>query len=102
MKSLKELETKCRVWFLQRKRLKLIPTALPEAIDLLTLVMQAGLDFQVALAHYLERAPEGPLREELGIVQSEMRTGNSRVDALKHLCERVPDRDLRETARAII
>src|SRR5882762_7030956 len=102
MKSFKELEEKCRVWFLQRKRLRLIPAALPEAIDLLTLVMQAGLDFQVALSHYLERAPQGPLREELAIVQSEIRTGTSRVDALRHLCDRVPDRDVRETARAII
>jgi tight adherence protein C len=102
MRSLKELETKCRVCFLQRKRLRLIPAALPEAIDLLTLVMQAGLDFQVALSHYLERAPQGPLREELAIVQSEIRTGTSRVDALRHLCERVRDRDVRETARAII
>jgi len=76
--------------------------ALPEAIDLLTLVMQAGLDFQVALAHYLERAPQGPLREELSIVQSEIRTGTSRTDALRNLAERVPVKDLQETARAII
>ena len=80
----------------------MIPAALPEAIDLLTLVMQAGLDFQVALSHYLDRAPLGPLREELGIVQSEIRTGLSRIDALRHLCDRVPDHDVRETARAII
>jgi len=86
----------------ERKRLKLIPAALPEALDLLILVMQAGLDFQVALAHYLERAPQGPLREELAVVQSEIRTGASRIDALRHLAARVPDRDLRETARAII
>ena len=89
-------------WFEQRRRLKLIPAALPEAIDLLTLVMQAGLDFQVALAHYLDRAPLGPLRDEMAIVQSEIRTGLSRIDALKHLCDRVADRDVRETARAII
>jgi tight adherence protein C len=88
--------------FRERKRMRLIPAELPEAIDLLTLVMQAGLDFQVALAHYLERAPQGPLRAELSIVQSEIRTGTSRIDALRHFAERVPDRDVRETARAII
>ena len=93
---------KIQTWLAERRRLKLIPVALPEAIDLLTLVMQAGLDFQVALAQYLERAPLGPLREELAIVQSEVRTGVSRIDALRHLCERVPDRDVRETSRAII
>ena len=100
--GLMKLDAAVKNWFWQRRRLRLIPAALPEAIDLLTLVMQAGLDFQVALAHYLERAPAGPLREELGIVQSEIRTGVSRIDALRHLGERVPDRDVRETARAII
>ena len=97
-----KLEEAVKSWFWKRRRLRLIPAALPEAIDLLTLVMQAGLDFQVALAHYLERAPHGPLREEMAIVQSEIRMGISRVDALRHLAERVPDRDVRETARAII
>ena len=79
-----------------------IASALPEAIDLLVVVMQAGLDFQVALSQYLERAPEGPLREELGIVQTEIRTGVSRVDALRHLRDRVRESSLRETARTII
>src|ERR1017187_8295406 len=91
-----------KAWMENRRRLRLIPAALPEAIDLLTLVMQAGLDFQVALTHYLDRAPQGPLRDELATVQSEIRTGVSRIDALKHLAERVPDPDVRETARAII
>ncbi len=102
MKSFAELDRAALDWLAHRQRLHLIPAALPEAIDLMTLVMQAGLDFQVALAHYLEMAPKGPLREELAIVQSEIRTGVSRVDALQHLAERVPDRDVRETARAII
>ena len=88
--------------FSRRRRISLIRASLPEAIDLLTVVMQAGLDFQVALAHYLERAPQGPLREELALVQLEIRTGVSRIDALRNFCERVPDRDVRETARAII
>lgn len=96
------LKQRFQTWNVNRKRMPLIRAALPEAIDLLTLVMQAGLDFQVALAHYLERAPQGPLREEMALVQSEMRTGSSRVDALRHLSERVPDRDTRETAQAII
>ena len=102
MKSLQELDQFCKRWLNERRKRKLIPAALPEALDLLTLVMQAGLDFQVALAHYLERAPNGPLKEELAIVQSEIRTGVSRIDAVKHLAERVPDPDIRETSRAII
>jgi tight adherence protein C len=64
--------------------------------------MQAGLDFQVALSQYLERAPAGPLREELAKLQTEIRTGCSRVDALRHLRDRVPEPGLQETARTLI
>ena len=75
---------------------------LPEAIDLLVLVMQAGLDFQVALAHYLERAPHNALWDEFSTLQTEIRTGLSRTDALRHLAGRVEEPSLRETARTII
>ena len=100
--SFQSLNDRVRQWNDQRKRVPQIASALPEAIDLLVVVMQAGLDFQVALSHYLERAPEGPLRDELGLVQTEIRMGVSRVDALRHLRDRVPEPSLRETARTII
>ncbi len=102
MKRMSEMQARLYRWFERRRKLREIPLALPEALDLLTVVMQAGLDFQVALAHYLEHTPAGALRDELGIVQSEIRTGISRVDALKHLAARVPDVDVRETTRAIV
>jgi tight adherence protein C len=102
MHSLQSLPGRIRQWNYERKRCPQIASALPEAIDLLVVVMQAGLDFQVALSHYLERAPQGPLREELALLQTEIRTGVSRVDALRHLRERVPEPSLRETARTII
>jgi tight adherence protein C len=91
-----------REWNRERKTLPQIAAALPEAIDLLVVVMQAGLDFQVALSQYLERAPDGPLREELVKLQTEIRTGNSRVDALRHLRDRVREPGLQETVRSII
>lgn len=97
-----EFVRRMQQWNDQRKRFPQIAAALPEAIDLLVVVMQAGLDFQVALSQYLERAPDGALREELSIVQAEIRMGVSRVDALRHLQERVAEPSLRETARTII
>jgi tight adherence protein C len=100
--SFTSLADRLRQWHVQRKRSPQIAAALPEAIDLLVVVMQAGLDFQVALSQYLERAPEGPLREELSLVQTEIRTGVSRVDALRRLRDRVQEPSLRETARTII
>jgi tight adherence protein C len=102
MISIREFDQRIRDWNEDRKTLPLIAGALPEAIDLLVLVMQAGLDFQVALAHYLEKAPHGPLWEELSKLQMEIRTGVSRVEALRHLAQRTHETGLREMARAIV
>jgi tight adherence protein C len=102
MISLTELDTNLRLWNERRKRRKVIAATLPEAIDLLILVMQAGLDFQVALGHYLENAPHNALWEEFSMLQTEIRTGLSRVEALRHLAQRVDEPNLKETARTII
>ncbi len=100
--TFQQLDQRFRHWMIDRKRLPEIAAALPEAIDLWVLVMQAGLDFQVALGHYLERGPKGPLHQELTLLQAEIRTGTSRVDALRHLRTRVAEPSLQETARTII
>ena len=102
MVPLIEWDRRFREWNLNRKRWPEIAAALPEAIDVMVLVMQAGLDFQVALAHYLEKAPRGALWEELSTLQTEIRTGASRVDALRHLSDRVREPGLQEMARAIV
>jgi tight adherence protein C len=102
MISLSRLDNRFRSWNAQRRRLPQIAGALPEAIDLWVLVMQAGLDFQVALSHFIDRGPDGPLKEELSILQAEIRTGTSRVEALRHLRERIPLADLRETVQTLI
>jgi tight adherence protein C len=102
MVSLMDVDQRFRRWNEDRKRLPQIAAALPEAIDLLVLVMQAGLDFQVALAHYLEKAPRGPLWEELSKVQVEIRTGISRVEAFRHLARRTREPGLQEMARAVV
>src|ERR1051326_3380418 len=102
MTSLIELDRRFRQWNVDRRRLPQIAGALPEAIDVLVLVMQDGLDFQVALAHYLEKAPKGALWEEFSKLQVEIRTGVSRVEALRHLADRVKEPGVQEMARAII
>jgi tight adherence protein C len=99
---IKEWNARFQRWNGDRKKFPLISAALPEAIDLIVLVMRAGLDFQVALGQYLERGPEGPLRDELTYMQNEMRTGTSRLDALRRLSQRVREPSLQETVRSII
>jgi tight adherence protein C len=93
---------KLKHWMLERKRNKEIRASLPEAIDLWVVVMQAGLDFQVALGHYLEKAPHHALWDELSRLQNEIRTGASRADALRSLARRTTEPNLQETARTIV
>lgn len=86
----------------EKRRLREIAQALPEAVDLWVVVLQAGLDFQVALQQYLSWAPEGPLKTELLRLQADIRTGVGRVEALRRLRERVPEPGLQETVQTLL
>lgn len=75
-----------------RKRQKEIQRALPDALDMLTICVDAGLGFDAALqrvATYWDNA----FAQELNYMLHEMRVGVRRVEALRHLADRtdVPD-----------
>jgi tight adherence protein C len=70
------------------KRQRAIVRALPFSVDLLTLVVEAGLDFSQGLQRVVERGPAGPLADELSLMLREIRLGTTRSDALRHLAER--------------
>jgi tight adherence protein C len=72
-----------------KKRQQAISRALPYNIDLLTLSVEAGLDFQAALGTVVEKGQPGPLIEELSMVLSEIRLGKTRAEALRNLADRV-------------
>lgn len=88
--------------FTQKKRDGLLRRSLPQALEMLAVVMQAGLDLQVAIAYVIEFAPPGPLREELRRVQLDMRAGSSRVEAMRAWGARARVEEVRETARALV
>ena len=60
---------------------------LPDAIDLLTISVEAGLGFDAALSQ-VARNTEGPLAEEFARVLQEMQIGLGRADAMRALGER--------------
>ncbi len=72
-----------------RKRQQAIFRGLPFSLDLLTLSVEAGLDFASAMNKLVEKSAEGPLREEMFQVIQEMKMGKPRAQALKDLAERV-------------
>lgn len=72
-----------------KKRHLQISRALPYSLDLLTLSVEAGLDFTGALAKVVEKGKAGPLREELQIVLKQLKMGKTREEALKAMIVRV-------------
>lgn len=61
---------------------------LPYDLDLLTLSVEAGLDFTAAVQKVVERGKPGPLRDELQTFLSSLRMGHTRAEALTAMATR--------------
>jgi tight adherence protein C len=72
-----------------KKRHLQISRALPYNLDLLTLSVEAGLDFTAALGKVVEKGKHGPLRDELSLVLKQLKMGKTREEALKAMVARV-------------
>jgi tight adherence protein C len=77
-----------------------IAAALPDALDLLAVSVDAGLSFDLALARLTERL-RGPLVDELGVALNEVRMGAGRQEALRHLAERIAIPEVDTFVRAV-
>ncbi len=91
-------------FFLRTKaggRNTLILEALPDALDLLTISVEAGLGFDAALLKVTEKM-KGPLSEEFKRAAGEQRVGKSRQESLRGITERVEVKELQSFISAII
>jgi len=79
-----------------------IQRALPFVLDLLTLSVEAGMDFMSALQRNCERRKLDPLNEELIRMTREIQIGLPRRVALRNMSVRVDLQDLRAIANALI
>ena len=79
-----------------------IQRALPFVLDLLTLSVEAGMDFMSALQRNCERRKLDPLNEELIRMTREIQVGLPRRVALRNMAVRVDLQDLRAIANALI
>lgn len=77
------------VYELAKKRSNLILRALPDMIDMMVLLVEAGLDLSATIRKLTETLPPSPLRDELMTLVSDMRLGESRIGALKNMSERI-------------
>lgn len=83
------------------KRADQVKRTLADAVDLLTISVEAGLGFDAALQH-VARHTEGPVAEEFSRVLREMQLGRSRADALRTLGERSEVEDLKTFAGSMV
>jgi tight adherence protein C len=93
------------VYYLKRRiaeRHKKIFRALPGALDLLTVSVEAGLDFMGGLNLVVEKGQPGPLRDEFSRMIKQMKLGVTRVDALREMSDRVGQTDLSSAIAALI
>jgi tight adherence protein C len=84
-----------------QKRQALIRAALPDAMDMLTVCVEAGLGFDAALAQ-VARKTSGPLAAELARALQEMQMGKSRTEALRSMAGRTTVPELRGFISALV
>jgi tight adherence protein C len=83
------------------KREALMLRALPDALDLLTISVEAGLGFDAAVMR-VARNTTGPLAQEFSRLLQEMQIGVGRIDAMRAMAERSTIADLRSFCLAMV
>jgi tight adherence protein C len=86
---------------LTRSRQRLIERNLPTALDLLSVSVEAGLSFDVALQHVAEQM-DNAIADEFKKAIEEMRLGRPRNEALEEMARRSEVTDLQGFVQAII
>ena len=82
-------------------RQQAVAQELPDALDLLSVSVEAGLGFDGAVQKLTEHM-EGPLIEEFELALGEMRIGEGRQEALKKMADRSASPEMSSFVRAII
>ena len=84
-----------------QKREKLMRNALPDALDLLTVSVEAGLGFDAAVDR-VARNTDGPLAGEFARLLQEMNIGVGRTDAMRAMAERTSLDDLKSFCLSMV
>ncbi|HEY2017697.1 MAG TPA: type II secretion system F family protein [Bryobacteraceae bacterium] len=87
-----------------KKRQETLRLALPDALDLLVVSVEAGLGLDMAMQHVArELAVSHPqLSEELSLMTLEMRAGKRRSDALRNLAQRTGEPEVAKLVAILI
>jgi tight adherence protein C len=88
-------------WNAGLKRQEAIQRTLPDALDMLTVSVEAGLGFDAALGQVVKNT-DGPLSGEFFRVLQEMQIGKSRAAAFRSMSERTTVQDLRTFVSSLV
>jgi tight adherence protein C len=83
------------------KRETLMKRALPDALDLLTISVEAGLGFEAAVLKVAQNTV-GPLAQEFSRLLQEMQIGIGRADAMRAMADRSTMKELRTFCLAMV
>jgi tight adherence protein C len=92
------------LWFIGRKRMQNIFLALPDALDLLVVCVEAGLGLDQAMRKVTEemRRTARVISDEFNLCNFHLQMGKARNDVLRDLGERTGVDDLRSLAAILI
>ena len=85
-----------------QNRQREIRHALPDVVDLLSLSVEAGLDFMLAVNRVVRESKPNSFIEELGRMWQETRIGRSRRQALLNMGERIDIPDISSFVRTLV
>jgi tight adherence protein C len=84
-----------------RARANRLTRHLPQVIDQIAISLEAGLAFDAAVAYFVRKS-RSPLVDELRLLLSQIRMGDSRAQALNRLAERVPSDEMRTFVQTLV
>jgi tight adherence protein C len=85
-----------------RERQDSMRRSLPYVLDLLTLSVEAGLDFVAGIHKVCEKSRSGPLVDELSFFLGEMQVGATRQQALRNLAQRTEMQEIRSFCAMLV
>lgn len=96
-------------WLLRRRlagragrRLQLIKRRMPFLLDLLTLLMEAGSNFLIAMNQAVEEFEGHPVAEEFGRVSADINMGKTRTEAFQAMRDRLADDEITSIIGSIL
>ena len=92
------------IWLKERiaSRRRMLLRALPFFLDIITLCVEAGLNFQGAMVQAVDKGPDGAFKEEMQRVLRDIRAGRSRSDSLRAMASRLNEPSIGNFVSAVI